>query len=240
MKSPNYQRSIYKAQRTAHILWVALLCVYAGVWRYLTSMCRGSPLSLTTNIVKHSPVAATENSLKFAIMRNFFLFFVFLIILGMTCTNELYAQKSITAMTETELSSLSDVQIKKGVIKEWSGILSFMMRGVKFDDRIVNAFAENFKAGALAWTKKEKYPTVDYVSAEDLVQFCKMWYIGRNSCKVAVMELHGRTYPTSIDKAMYRIMDATDVYYQKQQSGWLTKTPPEYIDAKSIISSMEP
>ena len=45
-------------------------------------------------------------------------------------------------MTETELSSLSDVQIKKGVIKEWSGILSFMMRGVKFDDRIVNAFAD--------------------------------------------------------------------------------------------------
>ena len=89
--------------------------------------------------------------------------------------------------------------------------------GVKFDDRIVNAFAENFKEGALAWTKKEKYPTVDYVSAEDLVQFCNMWYMGRNSCKAAVMELYGRTYPTSIDKAMYRIMDATDVYYQKQQ-----------------------
>lgn len=173
-------------------------------------------------------------------MRKFFLFFVFLIILGTTCTNELYAQKPITAMTETELSSISDVQIKKGVIKEWSGILSFMMRGVKFDDRIVNAFAENFKAGALAWTKKEKYPTVEYVSAEDLVRFYKMWYIGRNSCKAAVIELHGRTYPTSIDKAMYRIMDATYVYYQKQQSGWLTKTPPEYIDAKSIISSMEP
>ncbi|MCF0257017.1 MAG: hypothetical protein HUK10_12185 [Bacteroides heparinolyticus] len=173
-------------------------------------------------------------------MRKIFLSFVFLMILGMTCTNELYAQKPLTAMTETELSSLSDDQIKKGVIKEWSGILSFMMRGVKFDDRIVNAFAENFKAGALAWTKKEKYPTVDYVSAEDLVQFCKMWYMGRNSCKVAVMELYGRTYPTSIDKAMYRIMDATDVYYQKQQSGWLTQTPPEYVDAKTLINSMEP
>lgn len=120
------------------------------------------------------------------------MFFVFLIILGMTCTNELYAQKPITAMTETELSSLSDVQIKKGVIKEWSGILSFMMRGVKFDDRIVNVFAENFKEGALAWTKKEKYPTIDYVSAEDLVQFCKMWYIGRNSCKEAVIGIFSK------------------------------------------------
>ena len=67
-----------------------------------------------------------------------------------------------------------------------------------------------------------------------------MWYMGRNSCKVAVMELYGRTYPTSIDKAMYRIMDATDVYYQKQQSGWLTQTPPEYVDAKTLINSMEP
>lgn len=173
-------------------------------------------------------------------MRKFFLFFVFLIILGMTCTNELYAQKPLTTLTETEINALSDSQIKKGVIKEWSGILSFMMRGVKFNDRIVKAFAENFKEGALAWTKKEKYPTVDYVSAEDLVQFCKIWYIGRNSCKVAVMELFERTYPISIDKAMCRIMDATDTYYQKQQSGWITKTPPEYIDAKSIISSMEP
>ena len=27
LKSPNYQRGIYKAQRTVHILWVALLCV---------------------------------------------------------------------------------------------------------------------------------------------------------------------------------------------------------------------
>ena len=53
-------------------MWVALLCVYAGVWRYLTSMYRGSPLSLTTNIVKHSPVAATENSLKFAKMKRVF------------------------------------------------------------------------------------------------------------------------------------------------------------------------
>ena len=40
--------------------------------------------------------------------------------------------------------------------------------------------------------------------------------------------------PTSIDKAMYRIMAATDVYYQKQQSGWLTHTPPEYVDAKTL------
>ena len=102
-------------------------------------------------------------------MRKIFLSFVFLMFLGMTCTNELYAQKPLTAMTETEINALSDVQIKKGVIKEWSGILSFMMRGVKFDDRIVNAFAENFKEGALVWAKKKKYPTVDYVSAEDLV-----------------------------------------------------------------------
>lgn len=56
-------------------------------------------------------------------------------------------------MTETEINALSDSQIKKGVIKEWRGILSLMMRGVKFDDRIVNAFAENFKEGALDWTK---------------------------------------------------------------------------------------
>lgn len=37
LKSPNYQRGIYKAQWTAHIWWAAYLCVYTGVWRYLTS-----------------------------------------------------------------------------------------------------------------------------------------------------------------------------------------------------------
>ena len=173
-------------------------------------------------------------------MRKIFLSFVFLMFLGMTCTNELYAQKPLTAMTETEINALSDDEIKKHIFKDWGGLFTLMKRGVKLDKRIVDAFAENFKEGALAWTKKEKYPTVDYVSAEDLVQFCKMWYMGRNSCKAAVMELYGRTYPTSIDKAMYRIMDATDVYYQKQQSGWLTQTPPEYVDAKTLINSMEP
>lgn len=61
----------------------------------------------------------------------------------MACSNELYAQKPLTALTETEINAFPDSQIKKGVIKEWSGILSFMIRGVKFENRIVNAFVEN-------------------------------------------------------------------------------------------------
>ena len=172
-------------------------------------------------------------------MRKIFLSFVFLMFLGMTCTNELYAQKPLTAMTKTEINNLSETQIKKGVIKEWSSILPFIMRGVKFDNRIVEAFAKNFKEGATEWANKDKYPTVDYVVAEDLVQFCKH-YIGRNSCKETVMDYYENTYPVSIDKAMYRIMDATDLLYQKQQAGLLTKTPPEYIDAKTLINSMQP
>ena len=54
------------------------------------------------------------------------------------------------------------------------------------------------------------------------------------------MEIYNRTYPTSIDKAMYSIMSATDVFYQKQQIGLLTETPSEYVDAETIINSMEP
>ena len=57
----------------------------------------------------------------------------------------------------------------------------------------------------------------------------------KGTVRLCLKKLHGRAYPTSIDKAMYRIMDATDTYYQKQQSGCLTKTSPEYVDAKSII-----
>ena len=49
----------------------------------------------------------------------------------MICTNELYAQKPITAMTETEINALSESAIKDGVIKDWGGILSLIMRGVK-------------------------------------------------------------------------------------------------------------
>lgn len=173
-------------------------------------------------------------------MKRICLFVVFLLFLGMTCTNEMYAQKPLTAMTETEINALSEVQIKKGVIKEWSGILTFMMRGVKFDDKIVNAFAKNFKDGASAWANKKKYPTVDYVTAEDLASFYKIWYIGRNSCYKAVMDTHKRTRPTSIDRAMYKIMNSTDIFYQKQRTGWLTQTPPEFVDAKTIIESMEP
>jgi hypothetical protein len=152
----------------------------------------------------------------------------------------MYAQKSLTAMTETEINALSEVQINKGVIKEWSGLLTFMIRGVKFDDKIVNAFAKNFKDGALAWINKEKYPSEDFVTAEDLASFYMIWYIGRNSCYEAVMEIHKRTQPTSIDIAMCKIMNSTNIFYQKQQIGWLTKTPPEYVDAKTIIESIEP
>ena len=173
-------------------------------------------------------------------MKRICLSFVFLFFLGMLCVNDMYAQKPLTAMTKKEINSLSDAQIKKGVIKEWSGILTFMMRGVKFDDKIVNAFAKNFKNGALTWTNKGKWPTVDYVSAEDLASFYKMWYIGRNSCYKAVMEIHKRTRPTSIDRTMYDIMNSTDILYQKQQAGVLDKTPPEWVDAKTIIESIEP
>ena len=54
------------------------------------------------------------------------------------------------------------------------------------------------------------------------------------------MKVHEMTYPTSIDRVMYRIMNLTDILYQKQQSGLLTETPPEYIDAKTLINSMKP
>lgn len=171
-------------------------------------------------------------------MRKFCLSFVFLMFLGLACTNELYAQKPLTAMTKTEIDNLSETQIKKGVIKEWSGILTFIMRGVKFDNRIIEAFAENFKEGATEWANKDKYPTVDYIAADDFVSFYKNWY--GNSCKDAIKKVHEMTYPTSIDRVMYRIMNLTDILYKKQQAGLLTKTPPEYIDAKTLINSMQP
>jgi len=164
---------------------------------------------------------------------------VFLLLIGVTCTNELYAQP-LSAMTKTKINALSEAQLKKRVIDEWSGLLTFIIRGVKLDNRIVECFAKNFKEGALAWTNKKKYPTVDYVTAEDLVSFYKIWYIGRNSCCKSVIEINERTRPSSIDKAMYNIMNSTDIFYQKQQTGWLKQTPPEYIDAKTIIAAMEP
>lgn len=173
-------------------------------------------------------------------MKKKYFSFILLLFLGITCTNEIYAQKPLTAMTNTEINALSETQIKKGVINEWSGILTFMMRGVKFNNKMVKAFAKNFKDGALKWTNKDKWPTVDYVTAEDLVSFYKMWYIGRNSCYKAVMEIHERTHPTSINRVMQNIMNSTDIFYQKQETGWLTQTPPEYVDAKTIITSMEP
>lgn len=221
-------------------MWAAYPCVYPGVWRCLQECMDGSPLSTTNNIVKIFDWLPAENSCKIAIMRKICLSFVFLMLLGMVCTNELYAQKPLTAMTKTEIDNLSETQIKKGVIKEWSGILTFIMRGVKFDNRIVEAFAENFKEGATEWINKGKFPTVDYVVAEDLVQFSKH-YIGRNSCKETVMDYYyENTYPASIDRVMYRIMDLTNILYQKQQAGLLTKTPPEYIDAKTLINAMQP
>ena len=167
-------------------------------------------------------------------------FLVSLMLLGMVCmSSTLYAQKPITDMTKSELNALSDAQVKKAAIKEWSGILSYVIRGVKFDDRIVEAFADNFKAGAMAWCNKEKWATVDYVVADDLVSFCRH-YMGRNSCKATVMDYHERAYPVSIERAWYRIMDATDVLYRKQQAGLLSGTPPETIDAKALIDSLEP
>ena len=165
---------------------------------------------------------------------------VFLMFLGMVSMNALYAQKPLAAMTKTEINALSDAQIKKEVIKDWGSFLSFMIRGVKFDDRIVNIFAENFKEGALNWTKMDKYPTVDYVIAVDLVQFKKMWYDGINSCKMAVIALNKKVSSNTIEDAMMQMWDATFVYERKQKSGQITQTPPEYVDAISLINSMEP
>ena len=47
----------------------------------------------------------------------------------------------------------------------------------------------------------------------------------------------------SFEQAMYGrtgIAYTVDIFYKKQQSGWLTQTPPEYVDAKTLINSMEP
>lgn len=176
-------------------------------------------------------------------MRKIFLSFVFLMFLGMTYTNELYAQKPLTAMTETELSSLSDGEIKKHIFKDWGGLFTLMKRGVKLDKKIVDVFAKNFKEGAMVWNNKTKYATIDYVTAEDLLSFYKLWYIGRNSCYKAFMDMYKETYPVSFEQAMYGrtgIAYTVDIFYQKQQSGWLTQTPPEYVDAKTLINSMEP
>ena len=163
--------------------------------------------------------------------------------LGMTCTNELYAQKPLTAMTETEINALSDDEIKKHIFKDWGGLFTLMKRGVKLDKRIVDVFAKNFKEGATVWSNKTKYATIDYVTAEDLLSFCKLWYMGRNSCYKAFMDMYKETYSVSFEQAMYGrtgIAYTVDIFYKKQQSGWLTKTPPEYIDAKTLINSMEP
>ena len=158
----------------------------------------------------------------------------------MVCVNgTVYAQRPITDMTKSELNALSDAQVKKAVVKDWDGILLFVIRGVKFDDRIVKSFADNFKEGAMKWCNKEKWATVDYVVADDLVSFCRH-YMGRNSCKATVMDYHERAYPVSIERALYRIMDATDVLYRKQQAGLLSGTPPEVIGAKALIDSLEP
>ena len=168
-------------------------------------------------------------------MKRFCLFFVFLIILGIMGMGELYAQP-LEEMSKTQIAALSDAQLKQKVIKEWGGILSFIMRGVKYDDRIVNAFATNFKEGALNWANGDKFPTVEYITADDLLRFYKMWYVGRNSCKTAVLEIHRRTTPNTVSGAMSEIMDATFSIMSKQ----FTKTPPEYVGAINLINSMEP
>lgn len=176
-------------------------------------------------------------------MRKIFLSFVFLMFLGMTCTSELYAQKPLTAMTKTEINALSDDEIKKHVIKEWGGLFTLMKRGVKLDKRIVDVFAKNFKEGAMVWNNKTKYATIDYVIVEDLLSFYKWWYIGRYSCCMALMDMYKETYPVSFEQAMYGrtgIAYTVDIIYKTQQSGWLTQTPPEYVDAKTLINSMEP
>ena len=62
---------------------------------------------------------------------------VFLLLIGVTCTNELYAQP-LSAMTKTKINALSEAQLKKRVIDEWSSLLTFIIRGVKLDNRITN------------------------------------------------------------------------------------------------------
>ncbi|MBR2194288.1 MAG: hypothetical protein IJ911_01600 [Salinivirgaceae bacterium] len=168
-------------------------------------------------------------------MKKFCLSFVFLMILGIMGIGELNAQP-LSVMSKTQIAALSDAQLKQRVIKEWNGILTFIMRGVKYDDRVVNTFASNFKEGALNWANGSNFPTVEYITADDLVRFYKFWYIGRNSCKTAVLEIHKRTTPNTADGAMSEIMDATFSIMSKQ----FTETPPEYVDAINLINSMEP
>lgn len=168
-------------------------------------------------------------------MKKFCLSYVFLMFLGIVGMGELHAQP-LSAMSKTQIAALSDARLKQKVIKEWNGILTCIMRGVKYDDRVVNAFAANFKEGALNWANGSNFPTVEYITADDLVRFYKSWYVGRNSCKTAVLEIHKRTAPNTADGAMSEIMDATFSIMSKQFS----ETPPEYADAINLINSMNP
>ncbi len=172
-------------------------------------------------------------------MRNLFYCCILLMMLVKPFTQELSA-KPLAAMTDAEIEDLSDAQLNELIITDWSGIFTFMTHGVKYHERIVNAFADNFKKGAIAWTKKGTYPTVDYVCSDDIVYFYKNWYIGVNSCKRAVIIMNNSTMSKSMDDAFYKIMNKALIFDQKISAGLINVTPPEYLDATTIINSMNP
>ena len=62
MKSPNNQKRYIQGAVDSSYLWAALLCVYTGVWRYLTGMYSGQPTFLSP--VKNRHVMKKENVTK--------------------------------------------------------------------------------------------------------------------------------------------------------------------------------
>lgn len=165
------------------------------------------------------------------------LLFLFLVFLGICITTEMFAQwKPLADMTDAEIAKISDVEMEKRVINEWGGILTFLVYGVKMNDRIVEFFAQNFKQGALKWINKENWVAVDYVTAEKLL-ISYSWYCG--SWYDTVWKIDKLQPPISLNVAVDRMMRATEIVYMKIQIGGITTTPPVYFNLKSKFDFLE-
>ena len=153
-------------------------------------------------------------------------------------TGELGAQqyKPLSAMTRAEINALSDARLKELVINDWGSQLMFMIRGVEYPTRVVDAFAENFREGAIKWLNKTKWVTVDYIVAEELLSFYQYW--NGQYYYNAVQEMHSRIPARSVERVVADIMYETDKIYSKQRAGLINVTPPELVGAAGIINSL--
>lgn len=83
---------MYARHRGQLIFWVALLCAYIGVWRYLTSSTEGQPTFLMTTLLYFSYGCCGE-VVKIDIMEFVVIFFFVLFILGISIATTVLAYR---------------------------------------------------------------------------------------------------------------------------------------------------